>query len=52
MTTSRKTRWNENDRFAFSTARLRASTIPARRHDGPSADEWDWDDDGVIDSSI
>lgn len=25
--------------------RLRAQTIPSRRFDGPTVDEWDWDDD-------
>lgn len=32
--------WNADDRFAFATQRLRAATIPARRPDGPDADEW------------
>ena len=33
--------WNDDDRFAFAHQKLRAATIPARRHDGPAADEWD-----------
>lgn len=33
--------WNEADRFAFATQKLRAATIPARRPSGPAADEWD-----------
>lgn len=45
MSKHRNTQWNANDRFAFATQRLRAATIPARRHDGPALDEWDWDTD-------
>ena len=37
-------KWTEADRFAFATQRLRAATVPARRHDGPTADEWSPDD--------
>ena len=39
--------WSHADRFAFTTQRLRAQTIPAGRYEGPSADEWDdeWDDE-------
>lgn len=40
-----KAKWNDRDRFAFSTQRLRATAVPGRRFDGPSVDEWDWDDD-------
>jgi len=40
-----KVKWNERDRFEFSTARLRASSIPGRRFEGPGEDEWDWSDD-------
>lgn len=43
--THRPNRWNEADRFAFATQRLRAHTIPPRRNDGPTADEWDELDD-------
>jgi hypothetical protein len=35
--------WTDADRFAYGTQRLRAATIPSRRHDGPHADEWAWD---------
>ena len=35
--------WNDDDRFAFAHQKLRAATIPARRHDGPDLDEWAWD---------
>lgn len=36
-----RSRWNEADRFAFATQRLRAATVPARRRGGPTTDEWD-----------
>lgn len=42
----RKQRWNAQDREAFATQRLRAQTIPAKRDDGPQADEWDDSIDG------
>lgn len=37
--------WNDADRFAFATQRLRAATIPSRRHNGPDIAEWDEEDD-------
>ena len=40
-----KQRWTTSDRQAFADCKLRALTVPSRRHAGPSADEWDWDDE-------
>jgi hypothetical protein len=40
-----KARWNDADRFAFATQKLRANSIPGRRQDGPMTDEWGWEDD-------
>lgn len=42
---SPKARWSEADRFAFSTQKLRASSVPGRRKGGPHASEWAWEDD-------
>lgn len=36
-------KWNDSERFAFSTQNLRAQSIPSRRPTGPTADEWDFD---------
>lgn len=38
-------RWTDTDRHAFATQRLRAATIPGRRPNGPTTDEWDYDDE-------
>lgn len=45
MNRPRQRQWNAEDRFAFSTQRLRASTIPGRKHGGPTTDEWDYEED-------
>jgi hypothetical protein len=36
-------RWSAADRQAFTDNNLRAQTVPGKRADGPSVDEWDWD---------
>lgn len=39
-------RWSQSDRRAFADGnRLRAQTINGKRRSGPSAQEWDWDDE-------
>lgn len=39
-------RWTPADKRRFADGdRLRASAVPGRRNPGPSADEWDWEDD-------
>lgn len=44
-----KPRWSDDDRQRFRDGDiLRARSIPGKRQDGPSADEWD--DDPVVDS--
>lgn len=47
-------KWNDADRFAFATQKLRASSIPPVRFAGPTVDEWgdpmSWDaDDSWLD---
>lgn len=43
---TRTYRWSAADRQAFADGdRLRAQTIQGRRRPGPSAAEWDYDDD-------
>ena len=38
--------WSQSDRQAFADGnRLRAQTIHGRMRPGPSASEWDYDDD-------
>ena len=40
--------WSDLDRERFAERNiLKASTVPAKRHDGPDVDEWDdpFDDD-------
>jgi hypothetical protein len=42
-------RWSASDRQAFADGvRLCASTIAGRRRPGPSADEWNWDEDEEV----
>jgi hypothetical protein len=37
--------WNQADRQSFRDGdRLRASTVPGKRHPGPQSDEWDYDE--------
>lgn len=45
MSKPRQQKWNANDKFAFATQRLRANTVPGQRHNGPTADEWDYTDE-------
>ena len=38
--------WSAQDAQRFRDGdRLRASSVPGRRDPGPSADEWNWEDD-------
>ena len=39
-----KTRWSPDERRIAMEQRLRAQTIPSKRNEGPSIDEWDDDD--------
>lgn len=40
--------WSQSDRQAFADGvRLRASTIRGRMRPGPTADEWDYEDEEV-----
>jgi len=40
--------WSREDRQAFADGqRLRAQTIPNQRHDGPTEDEWDDEDEDL-----
>jgi hypothetical protein len=42
----KKTKWNESDRQSYRDGdRLRASTMPSKRDEGPQASEWDYDDE-------
>ena len=44
-----KNTWSTQDRQAFRDGnRLRASSVPARRFNGPSPDEWGWADDDEL----
>jgi len=39
-----KTRWTPEERRVAMEQRLRAQTIPSRRNEGPSIDEWSEED--------
>jgi hypothetical protein len=40
-----KYRWNDQDKKDFSTNRLRATSIPKKKFDGPDPEEWDEEQD-------
>jgi len=39
-----RSRWSEAEKRIAMEQRLRAQTIPSRRQEGPSLDEWDYDE--------
>lgn len=44
MMSRARSRWTAEERRIAMEQRLRAQTIPSRRQEGPSLDEWDYEE--------